>query len=234
MSWALAGVALALTLALAGWRLGLFDRRGSTLSAFIGVGIVLFSDTTWFLLLLLFVILGTVATKFALNWKDSKGLSEGSDGSRTGRNVLANGGVPLLSAALVVTGLWSVGSLMAVYAGAIATATADTLSSEIGVLSGSTKLITAPWQGVEPGVDGGVSVLGQTLAVAGSLAIGAASSILFGGHYLLPVAVGGFLGCQVDSFLGATLERGGVLNNEGVNLLATASGGIVSLWLYAA
>jgi len=232
MAWALEGAALSIALAGAASRMGLFTRRGSFIAGAVGVAIALLSGIKWLLLLILFVLLGILATKVALNWKYNRGLVEGDDGSSSGRNVLANGGVPLLMVLLSGTGTGPESQLLAVYAGAIATATADTLSSEIGVLSSNTRLITAPWREVEAGVDGGVSVLGEAWAAVGSLLIGVTSATFFGYSYLAPVALGGFLGCQLDSVMGATMERRGILNNEAVNLFATALGGLLALAVY--
>lgn len=234
MLWPLAGAALSVILAGSALRLGLFDVRGSFLAGGVGIAVVALSgDIRWLLLLVLFVVLGTLATKFALTWKSREGLSEGAEGSRSGRNVLANGGVPLAIVVLLGIGAAPGDVLVAAYAGAISTATADTLSSEIGVLSGTTRLITKPWKRVRPGVDGGISLLGMTWALVGSGLIGFSCAAMFGPSYSVPVFAGGFLGCQVDSLVGAEVERRGLINNEGVNLLATATGAIIALLLYA-
>jgi uncharacterized membrane protein len=45
-------------------------------------------------------------------------------------------------------------------------------------------------------------------------------------YLLIPVAIG-FLGCQIDSVLGATLERRGLVDKKTVNLVATTSGAIL-------
>lgn len=226
------GVALTLVLAGAAYRFRVFDLRGSAIAAAVGIAITLLTDLRWLLLLLVFVILGTAATNVAIGWKTKRGLSE-SDGKRTGRNVLANGGIPL--AAVLITGIVPVtdSALLPLYAGAVATATADTLSSEIGMLGGKPRLLTAPWKKVEPGVDGGVSGLGELAALTGAAAIGIVSAAFFGAPYLVAVVIGGFAGCHVDSFLGATLERRRLLGNEGVNLLATATGGLVALIIFS-
>ncbi len=42
----------------------------------------------------------------------------------------------------------------------------------------------------------------------------------------------GFVGTNIDSFVGATLENRGFLGNAGTNLLATIGGGVVAVALF--
>jgi uncharacterized membrane protein len=46
-------------------------------------------------------------------------------------------------------------------------------------------------------------------------------------YLLLPMAIG-FLGCQIDSVIGATLERRGIVNKKTNNLISTVSGAILA------
>jgi uncharacterized membrane protein len=65
--------------------------------------------------------------------------------------------------------------------------------------------------------------------IIGILAIGMGMTGLLG---LLAGTVGGFLGTNFDSLLGATMQSKGYLSNNGVNLVATAFGAVVGgvLW----
>ena len=115
------------------------------------------------------------------------------------------------------------------FVAAIAVATADTLASELGVFSRTTVWVWAPWEQAPRGANGGVSALGQLAALFGATLIGSAAYLAFpllGGGltftfagYLLTV-VAGFLGCQLDSVLGGTLENRGLLTGSRVNLLS--------------
>ena len=114
------------------------------------------------------------------------------------------------------------------------TANGDTLASEIGETSHSKPRMITTLKETEPGVDGGVTLLGEGASLLGALIIGSLATVS-GMTGLLGIVIGtaaGFLGTNFDSLLGATLQRRGTLSNNGVNLVATAfgamSGGI--LW----
>lgn len=119
------------------------------------------------------------------------------------------------------------------FIGAVATATADTLASEVGVLQ-KPRLLTT-FKTVEPGTNGAVSILGTSVGTIGAGIIGFSSFIL--GLVPNPIlaveiaVISGTFGCFMDSVLGAILERKGLINNEHVNLLGTLSGAIVGIIL---
>ena len=50
------------------------------------------------------------------------------------------------------------------------------------------------------------------------------------GLIVIPAVVG-FLGCQIDSVLGATLERRGIVGKRTVNLVSTSLGGLIAFGL---
>lgn len=180
----------------------------------------------WFLVLAAFVALGTGCTRY--RWEEKKEVGYGDDGARGFGNVAANGGVAFGAAVayafVVGWGLSGADLLTAAFAASLATASADTASSEVGVVHGEPRLITT-MEPVEPGVDGGVSAGGEVVALAASAAIAGLGLALglYGAYTAALVTVAGFVGCNVDSLLGATLE-GRVLSNESVNLLSCVSG----------
>jgi uncharacterized protein (TIGR00297 family) len=92
----------------------------------------------------------------------------------------------------------------------IAAATSDTWATEIGGnrYKGVTRLITTG-EKVEPGTDGGVSVIGSLSAIMGAAFIGGIFWILeqeSSIYLLLIIAGSGFLGSLLDSYLGARFQ----------------------------
>lgn len=106
---------------------------------------------------------------------------------------------------------------------ALAEATADTVSSEIGQAIGGKPFLLPTFRRVEAGTDGAISAAG-TLAGIGAASVVALAGIPALGLNCIDVphvifaAMSGFL---LDSVLGATLERRGWIGNDGVNFAST-------------
>jgi uncharacterized protein (TIGR00297 family) len=175
------------------------------------------------LLLALFFILGTAATA----WKKSEKLAiKGSATHQSTRNagqVFANAGVAALTAAIALLFPQNKPLCSLMLAASLASATADTLSSELGMVYGRRCYNILTWKRDERGLDGVISLEG-TLIGAGGAAIIAAIYLLTQRttwpHALIVLAAGIF-GNLADSYLGATLERKSVLSNDAVNFLNT-------------
>ena len=153
-------------------------------------------------------------------------------GGRSASQVIANVGIAV-AAALVGLVTRHPAALVACSA-ALAEAAADTTSSEVGqAVSDSAYLITN-FRPVPVGTDGGISVVGTLAGIAAAVAVASVASAtrIIAWHWLLPVASAGALGMFVDSFLGATLERQRLLNNDAVNLLSTIAAALFVLFLY--
>lgn len=203
------------------------DLFGSAVMIIMGIVIIFSAGTNWLLLIVLFLVMSLVATKYSKKYKMFLGEFEGR---RTSKNVISNGVVACFMAAFGGYYLPFVGGFI----GAIATATSDTLASEIGVLDQHPRLITN-LQKVDPGTNGAVSMLGTAVGIVGAAIIGIAAYFL--GIMSNPlVAVGvaiisGTVGCFMDSILGAVFENHGFLTNEHVNLIATVVGALVGILL---
>ena len=203
------------------------DLFGSAVMIIMGIVIIFSAGTNWLLLIILFLVMSLLATKYSKKYKQSLGEFEGR---RTSKNVISNGVVACFMAAFGGYYLPFVGGFI----GAIATATADTLASEIGVLDPHPRLITT-LQKVDPGTNGAVSGLGTAVGIVGAAIIGIAAYLLgIMTNPLLAIVVAiisGTVGCFMDSILGALFENRHLITNEHVNLMATIVGAIVGILL---
>jgi len=219
-------------LSLISHHLRILDGRGTVLAVAAGLIIGIFGDPSWLLLLLFFLSISYIVTKFRYAVKHAKGAAEGSGGTRRSSNVFYNGLVPMLVA--LFSGFLGDDAAW-LYITAISAAASDTFASEIGVLSNRVYMITNPARNsftanpamrIVPGVDGGVSSLGTVAALTASMIISFTGWILIpwmtGIPRSLPLlllpALFGFIGCHIDSLLGATLEARKLINKGQVNL----------------
>jgi len=194
--------------------------------------VILFAGISWFILLLAFYLLGGAFTRYGYSQKHKLGIAQSHGGRRGYKNVYSNSLVPLVLA--ICYGVYGNDIFIFAFIASVATANGDTLASEIGETSRSKPRMITTLKETEPGVDGGVTPLGEAASLAGAIIIGllAAGMGMVGIFGIVVAAIGGFLGTNFDSLLGATLQSRGLLSNNGVNLVATAFGALVggALW----
>jgi uncharacterized protein (TIGR00297 family) len=168
-------------------------------------------------------VLTFAATRFGRKKKERRGVAEARSGRRASQ-IVANLSVAALCALIG----WYDGCIAA-----LAEATADTVSSEIGqALGGATWMITT-FRRVSSGKDGGISVVGTVAGVVGAGVVVAAGSWH---HALWPdkalVLVAACAGLFFDSFLGATVEERGWVGNDLVNFSSTLfAAAVPCVWL---
>jgi uncharacterized protein (TIGR00297 family) len=209
------------------------DLWGSIASFLLGLVVAVVGDIRWMLLMVLFTGLGFAATRIGYASKAKRRVAEEAEGERGVRNVLGNGAAAGLMAlaALAEPHLTHLAVQLA-FTTALAAVAADTLAPRA-------RSVLPPFPAVRVGDNGGVSWAGQAAAVLGACLIAAASVVLVG----VPMAwawvpaLAGFLGCQVDSLLGATLEgersRPGPLGKQDVNFLASLLPSLAVLLAFA-
>jgi uncharacterized protein (TIGR00297 family) len=196
------------------------------------------------LTLLAFFLFGNLVTVYKYDKKFALGIAEAHQGMRDIHNVLGNGLSPLIFAVLFAISSEQQADMLFLlgFSGSVATATADTFSTEIGQGHGTPRLITT-LKRVPEGTKGGVSIPGLGAAALGSALI-AFVSLLFlgeraitylGAVFFVICLVAGFSGGLIDSILCATVEDRNPLrlNKHHVNLLATLSGGLIAMLLGA-
>lgn len=248
-AWA-SGFLLASVIAAIAWRARALRPSGAVAAAGVGTAAVA-AGWDWGILLVLYFVSASALSRFRSRDKDlvTVGRLEKS-GERDATQVLANGSLFAVFALLYAVEPRLVWQLAAI--GALAASAADTWATEIGVLASAQPRSILTMRPVEPGISGGVTMVGwiAAFAAAGALAVltralGWPTAAAFAGFS------GGVAGCALDSVLGAsaqarrrcpacnqstearvhrcgtpTVHVGGLrmLDNDGVNFLATAGG----------
>ena len=221
-----AGMAAAalLFLSAVGRRARAFDRSGALAGSALALPPWIFLGWRGFAPVLLFTVLGSAAGR----------LRRSGSATRSARHAAANLGPASFFALLA--GLSGSSSLAAAFLAAVTASLADTLESEIGLLSpGPPRLITSGGR-VAAGTNGAVSPLGTAAGAAGAILLAAcgwaAGLVGFSGAVI--AAAAGFAGSLADSLLGATAERAGRLTNGEVNALSSLFAALLALAAAAA
>ncbi len=216
--------------------LGTASVAGMIAGVLLGYLVIVLGGFSWFVILMGFFGVGALSTKYRYRQKQLRGVAEANAGARGTGNVLGNAAVAMAAVAVAaasttdsVVFLWS----QLAFAGAIATALADTLSSEIGGLYDTPRLITT-LQPVPPGTDGAVTTQGELAGLAGAVTIAGVAAVGFGLSVtaFVLITTGAVVGMHIDSLLGATVEDL-YIDNEMVNLLATLVGALVTVGVAA-
>jgi uncharacterized protein (TIGR00297 family) len=228
------GLGVTLLLGYASYATGTASVEGMLSGVLLCLLTVVLGGPAWFVLLVSFYAIGALSTKFRYDAKKRRGVAEENEGARGTGNVLGNSAVALAS----LLGFTAAEYLpiapelfLYAFAGSLAAAMGDTLSSELGGLFDNPRLITSG-RVVPPGTDGAVTWQGELAGIFGSLLVGVITVALLPVSLLggAIVAAAGVVGMTVDSLLGATVE-GDRIENEAVNLLATLGGALSCIGL---
>jgi uncharacterized protein (TIGR00297 family) len=202
---ALAGLASAAAVATAA-RFGRALTGGGTAAAILVGTACVAAGWSWGLLLMTFFLTGTALSRLGRERKGARTVGRiDKGGPRDAWQVAANGGIFAVAALLSIAGhpaWWQVAGV-----GALATSTADTWATEVGLLAGGAPRSIITWRAVEAGLSGGVTVVGSLAMVAGALALsGMARAVGWPPGAVRGALIGGVAGATADSVLGATLQ----------------------------
>jgi uncharacterized protein (TIGR00297 family) len=216
----------------------IWARKLTVMAALTGavIGMALFYGTglTGLFLMGTFFVLGTVATSWKRRTKEVWDIAEENKGRRKTSQVLANAGLAGLAAVLVKVIPQYDKLFLLIIAACFSSATADTLSSELGSVYGKRFYNILSFKKDKRGLDGVVSWEGILIGIVGSAVIAAVYSFGFGWDiYFLWIVAAGTVGNLSDSVLGATLERRRVLHNDAVNFLNTLIAALVVVMFYS-
>jgi uncharacterized protein (TIGR00297 family) len=198
------------------------------------IGFLIYAGTGLVGLMLMgfFFLLGSAATSWRMNYKQQGGLAEENSAGRKVSQVLANSGVAALLSMLLLLYPKYEDLFVLMMAATFASATADTLSSELGNAYGTRFYNILTFKKDIRGLNGVISFEGTFIGILGAAAIATAYSIALGFTMnFFWIILAGTIGNLTDSLLGATLERKGYLNNDEVNFLNTVAAAAFMLLL---
>jgi len=231
---------------------------GGAIAATLVGGAAVSAGWGWGALLIAYFVASTLLSRVGRAEKEGRTASiVAKGGERDAVQVFANGAL-FAGAALAMN--WHPNARwLALGAGSLAAATADTWGTEVGTLFGGTPRSILTGRRVPAGTSGGVSAIGTLASVSGATFIALCAHALGSELYVVRyVFVGGVAGSLFDSVLGATCQarrwceacateterevhscggptapRGGLswLDNDVVNFLSNAVGGLVAALL---
>jgi uncharacterized protein (TIGR00297 family) len=216
---------------------GSVDRWGALSAIVIGVVITAGLGVDAVAIMVAFFVVGSLATRIGYRTKAARGIAQEKGGARGARNAWANGAVPAflaLMAALAPPLLRDL--LVLAYAASVATAAADTCSSEVGKAFGKSTFLITTGRSVPPGTEGAVSLEGTLGGFVGALlvaAVGAWLGLYSWGAALL-IAVAGLLGSLGESVIGALSGDRELMSNDLLNAANTVMGAVFVVMLVQA
>jgi len=230
-----AGIAVNLAFALLAYAFRAASLSGAICGFVLGTAIYLGYGYKSFLLLFAFVLLGSAATRLGLAKKAARGVAERRGGARSWREASANLVAAAFFAILVITTHHEAAFLIAMVA-TLAEAAGDTVASEVGQWLSQRAYLITTMKRVPAGEDGGVSLAGTAAGFAASailMGLGVGLGLCGPYRFAGPVIVFGAAaaGNLFDSFLGATLQRRGLVTNGMVNFAGTSVAGGLALGL---
>lgn len=223
------GAAVNLVLALAAYATKGVGRAGAAVGILLGTTIWAFGGGAAFALLFAFFVLGTAATKLGYARKSAAGIAQEKGGRRGPGNALSKTSIPALAAVFAATTDFPALFALAL-AGSFATAAFDTVSSEVGKAYGRRTYLITTLRSVPRGTDGAVSLEGTASGVAAALLVGGlgAALALYPVAGIFVVVLAAFVATTLESVVGATLEKRGLLDNEAVNFLNSFAGALIA------
>jgi uncharacterized protein (TIGR00297 family) len=229
-----AALALNVLVAWAGHRARTVSAPGAVAGALIGITIFICVGWQGWTLLLVTFIAASIASRLGLTRKVLLGIAEERGGRRGVGNAIANTGVAAIAAVLALVGTSGDLARLA-FAAALTAGGSDTIASEIGKAWGRRTWSVTSLAAVPPGTSGAMSLEGTLAGVAGAIGLGAVAvslGIVTPG-WLPAIVIGATAGSLLESWLGATLEGPGILNNDMLNFINTSAAALVSLAIVA-
>jgi uncharacterized protein (TIGR00297 family) len=184
-----------------------------------------------------FFVVGSAATRLGYRTKAARGIAQEKGGARGATNAWANGAVPAFLALMAGLAPPLLRDLLVLaYAASVATAAADTCSSEVGKAFGRRTFLITSGRPVPAGTEGAVSLEGTLGGFGGALLVAAAGAALsvYSWKAALLIAVAGLLGSLAESVIGAAAGDREVMGNDLLNATNTLLGAVFVVLLVRA
>lgn len=187
-------------------------KKAFTLAAALTAGVILMTSAFAAGLAGIFIVLAAYGAIFAVDLvigKRSEKITASinkKSGARGMSQVLVNASAAI--AALVLKMIFGGEEWIAVYAVALTECLADSLASDVGVLSKGDPIDLCRLHRIPRGLSGGVSLLGTLAALAGCVFMSLFTLIFFGfdPKYFFSILVLPMIGVMLDSVLGSLLQ----------------------------
>lgn len=231
-SW-IEGLVINVAVAAISLRLSWLSARGTLLALVMGFIVYTSLGFPAYLTLVLFLALCSLATQAGAEEKEAQRISQSLEGRRGSINVISNGLVPF---GLAIFGFWSSQEfLLVAFLSAVATATVDTVSTEIGQWLGRHPIDVRTFKRCPPGTPGAMSIEG-TLAGLGSGLLVASGGVLSSGlpaGVVLAALISAFISTTAESIVGSYSRRVRPFSDEVLNLYNTFFGAFLGgmIWL---
>ena len=128
------------------------------------------------------------------------------NGRRDFIQVLANIGIGTFS--LIIYSFTKENTYLIAYACVMASSLADSMASELGVLSKKNPIDICSFKKIDKGISGGVTLLGTLSSLLGAFLIGLIFFInnIFNFKIIIFITILGFIGSLIDSILGSLIQ----------------------------
>jgi uncharacterized protein (TIGR00297 family) len=216
----------------AGYRARTVSASGAVGGAIIGAIIYAAGGAPAWTLLFVTFLVASLTSRLGLQRKVLLGIAEERGGHRGAANAFANCGVAAVASLAAVTTPYTTASLLA-FTAALTAGGSDTVASEIGKAWGRLTFLVSSLRRVKPGTPGAMSLEGTAAGIVAALALAAVATWLglIASGLIVTVVISATVGALIESVLGATLERPGILNNDMLNFINTGVAAVVALTL---
>lgn len=206
MPWVGAIIIMTLLISYVAWMKDSLSLDGVLMAFIVGILLYVLGGFVVWLSMIIFFVGGSVASGIMNETKAKAKEKEARTGARTWVQVLANT-LPVVS--ILLLGLFvplDPTFIVFVSCSVFAAAAADTLSSEIGMLSQKPAQSFLSRQTVDTGLSGGITRLGLLGGLMGSVLIAFTTLWTIPFRFTCAIIVLGFFGTLLDSILGATIQ----------------------------